>query len=153
MLSEVAAIWFFSLVFEVPTSTMVTHYGSQQGDAVEGTPLWDIFLALVQWPIRHMLSKVAAIWFFFSILRYLQAQWLRIMRPSKRVPLRAPPFGTFFWLRFRGQSGTCCPREPQFGFFPLIFEVPPSTRVTHYDTLLEGAFNGTPLWDIFLAAV
>jgi hypothetical protein len=91
---------FFPLVFEVPTSTMGMHYESQQRGAVDGTPLWGIFLASVQWPFRHLLSEVAAIWFIF-----------------------------------------------------LFFEVPTSTRVTHYDTLQEGAFNGTPLWDIFLASV
>jgi hypothetical protein len=91
---------FFPLVFEVPTSTMVTHYESQQGSAVDGTPLWGIFLASVQWPFRHLLFEVAAIWFVF-----------------------------------------------------LIFEVPTSTIVTHYESLQEGAFNGTPLWDIFLASV
>jgi hypothetical protein len=81
-------------------STMVTHYESQQGSAVDGTPLWGIFLASVQWPFRHLLFEVAAIWFVF-----------------------------------------------------LIFEVPTSTIVTHYESLQEGAFNGTPLWDIFLALV
>jgi hypothetical protein len=65
----------------------------------------------------------------------------------------ATPFGTFSWLRFSGQSGTCCPREPQFGFFPLVFEVPTSTMVTHYESLQESAFDGTPLWGIFLASV
>jgi hypothetical protein len=90
----------FFLLFEVPTSTMVMHYESQQGGAVDGTPLWGIFLASVQWPFRHLLSEVAAIWFFF-----------------------------------------------------LILEVPTSTMVTHYETLQEGSFNGTPLWDIFLASV
>jgi hypothetical protein len=56
LLFEVPPIWYFFLIFEVPMSTMVTHYESQQGGAVDGTPLWDIFLASVQRPFRHLLS-------------------------------------------------------------------------------------------------
>jgi hypothetical protein len=61
----------------------------------------------------------------------------------------APPFGTFFWLRFSGQSGTCCPRYSQFGFLPLVFEVPTSTMVTHYESQQGGAVDGTPFGAFF----
>jgi hypothetical protein len=47
-------------------SMMITHYESLQEGAVDGTPLWGIFLGSVQQPIRPLLSKVAAIWFFPS---------------------------------------------------------------------------------------
>jgi hypothetical protein len=79
---------------------MVTHYESLQEGAVDGTPIWGIFLSSVQQPIRP-----------------------------------------------------CCPRQPQFGFFPLVFEVATCTMVTHYESLQEGAVDGTPLWGIFLASV
>jgi hypothetical protein len=78
-------------------STIVTHYESLQEGAFNGTPLWGIFLASVQWVINHLLCKVASIWFFFfSFLRCLRARWLRIMRSIKEVPLTAPPFGHLF---------------------------------------------------------
>jgi hypothetical protein len=79
---------------------MGTHYESQQRGAVDGTPLWGIFLASVQWPFRHLFSEVAAIWFIF-----------------------------------------------------LFFEVDFEHDGSHYKSLQEGAFNGTPLWDIFLASL
>jgi hypothetical protein len=61
---KVPQFGFFPLVFEVTTSTMVTHYESLQEGAVDGTPLWGIILGSVQQPIRPLFSKVAAIWFF-----------------------------------------------------------------------------------------
>jgi hypothetical protein len=54
-------------------STIVTHYESLQESAVAGTPLWGIFLASVQQPIRPLLSKVAAIWFSCSFFEECRA--------------------------------------------------------------------------------
>jgi hypothetical protein len=75
------------------------------------------------------------------------------MRASKRVPLTAPPFGALFWLRFSGHSCTYSLRYPQFSCFFLIFEVPMSTMVTHYESQQGDAVEGTPLWGIFLTSV
>jgi hypothetical protein len=47
-------------------STMVTHYESLQEGDVDGTPLWGIFLASIQEPIRPLFSKVPSNWFFPS---------------------------------------------------------------------------------------
>jgi len=47
----------------------VTHYESLQGGAVDGTPLWGIFLASVQWPFRALMPEVSEFWLFFGIFK------------------------------------------------------------------------------------
>jgi hypothetical protein len=75
---------------------MVIHYESLQGGAVDGTPLWGIFLASVQWPFRALASERIRILVFFRIFEVPTSTIVRILRASKGVPLTAPPFGAFF---------------------------------------------------------
>jgi hypothetical protein len=68
------------------------------------------------------------------------------------VPLTAPSFGAFFWLRFSGHSGPVV-RGIQILVFFCIFWLPTSAIGTHYESLQGSAVDGTRLWGIFLASV
>jgi hypothetical protein len=145
MLSEVPPIWFFFfLFFEVPTSTMVTHYESQQGDAVEGTPLWGIFLASVQWPFTHLLSKVAAIWFFFLILEVPTSTMVTYYETLQEGAFNGTPLWGIFLASDQWPFRHLISKVPPIWFFFLIFEVPTSTIVTHYESQQGGAVDSTP---------
>jgi len=90
LLSKVAAIWFFPLVFEVTMSTIVTHYGSLQEGAFNGTPFQRNLFTIVLVGTSKMRKKQ-------QIAATLDNMCLNGHRieakkiPQRGVPSTAPP--------------------------------------------------------------
>jgi hypothetical protein len=153
VLCEVSKFWVFFCIFWLPTSAIVTHYESLQGGAVDGTLLWGILWASVQWPIRALLCEVSKFWFFFCIF------WL----PTSAIVMHYESLqggavdGTLLWGIFLASvqwpfRAVLC-EVSKFWVFFCIFWLPTSAIVTHYESLQGGAVHGTLLWGIFLASV
>jgi membrane protein insertase Oxa1/YidC/SpoIIIJ len=144
---------FFFFIFEVPTSTVVTHYESLQGGAVNNTPLWGNFLALVQWPFRGMLPEVSESWFFFGIFEVTPSTIVTDYESLHGGAVNSNPLWGIFLASVQWPFRALLPEVSEFWFFFGIFEVTTSTIVTHYESLQGDAIDGTPLWGIFLASV
>jgi hypothetical protein len=138
-------------IFEVTPSTIVTHYGSLHGGAVNSTPLWGIFLASVQWPFRTLLLEVSEFWFFFGIFDVTPSTIVMHYESLQGGAVNNTPLWGIFLASVQWPFRGMLPEVSEFWFFFGIFDVTPSTIVTHYESLQGGAVNSTPLWGIFFA--
>jgi hypothetical protein len=110
--------WFFFSIFQVPTSTVVTHYESLQG---VGTPLWGSLLVSVQWPFIDLLHEVFEFWFLFGIFEVTPSTIVMHYESLQGGAVNSTPLWGIFLASVQWPFRDLLPEVYEFWFFFFSF--------------------------------